>query len=248
MTLLVKNGTDADTKYVTPEVYKDVHKNDINEVVFQDPFGDDARKAKRNLVAAGFGSILVAVLQLKVNGFLGLQTKDATGLSPAVTSGLACLVVIYFLVAFVFAAFVDYSAWKFKRERYLIRPYLDLIAMLENNCRTLQEQIKNATMRLNGLPHDNDMQSQVHYSKTIELTLGQLQSIQTESSGFYSEVRPLLESWAATVKKANQLSWRLRARFVSLWALDILLPVALAGIGIYETAGGLREVVARLVI
>ena len=58
--------------------------------------------------------------------------------------GLACLVVLYFLVAFIFHLFVDYTAWNFKRERQLTQPYLELICLFERQVSVTGEQIHNA--------------------------------------------------------------------------------------------------------
>lgn len=225
--------------YIRPEVHKAVEENDLAAVVFQDPFGEEARKAKRNLVAASFGALLIASLQLQVSGFLGLQTATGTAVGAIVTKGLACLTVLYFLAGFSFYAFVDYSAWKFKRERYLIKPYLDLVRILENHLNNLGEQVNNATSRLRGIVVEKDMPSEVDFQIRINEAQRQLESIAKHGKDLYGEFRPLIQRWSETIQATDRLSLRLKARFASLWLLDILLPLTLACFAIWRTYDGL---------
>jgi hypothetical protein len=232
--------------FVRPTLYKEVEENNIDDVIFQDPFQEDARKAKRNLVAVSFGALLIAALSLQVNGFLGLQTVTGAALGAEITRGLACVVVIYCLATFALSAFVDYAAWKFRRERYLVKPYLELIRMLEVHVFTTGEQVKNATSGLDKLSSDRDMQAQIEVSRAINDSLGQLRQIAGSISALHTEMKPLLEHWEKAVQRTRQLSWRLRARFASLWILDILVPLSLAGFAILKTYGGIAVVVSKV--
>lgn len=232
--------------HIRPDVYKSIAENDIGEVVFQDPFTEETRKAKRNLLAASFGALLIAALDLQVNGFLGLQTVTGATLGGSITKGIVCLIVGYFFAAFVFASFVDHSAWKFRRERVLVRPYLDLISMMEAHFHVTGEQVQNATHRVEGVVVEDDMRSQVEFQKILFEARGQLTSIQENIRSFYEEAKPLLSKWASLVAKAERLSWRLRARFFSLWFLDIIIPLLLAGFAIWKTYGGLSSVWSKV--
>lgn len=230
---------------IRADVYKAISENSLNDVVFQDPFSEDARKAKRNLVAASFASILIAALNLQVSGFLGLQTETGVTLASSVTRGLSCLLVMYFLVGFVLTAYIDYAAWKFQRERVLVRPYLDLIALLENHTQATEMQIKNSMTRLEQLDEllsESEMRSQVAVVGAVEQAKGQLLSTRKGLSELQTEVKPLLTHWARIVSKAEHLSWRLRIRFLSLWAMDIASPILLATIAIWKTNDGLLTV------
>lgn len=233
--------------FIRPEIHKAVTENDISDVVFQDPLSDESRKAKRNVVAASFGGLLIAALDLQVNGFLGLQTVTGSAIGASITRGLACLLVLYFLATFLVAVYVDYSAWKFKRERYFTAPYLDLIRMLESHIAVVGEQIDNATKRLQGLPfEERDMRAEMEIGRAISDARGQLTEIARSSAELNTEVQPLLRHWANTVAKARRLSWRVRVRFASLWGLDILLPLLLSLFAIWRTSDGVRLVLARI--
>ncbi len=225
--------------YIRPDVYKAITENDLNTVVFQDPFSEEARKAKRNLVAASFSAVLIATLELQVNGFLGLQTATGAALGSSITKGLAFSIVAYFLAAFVLSAYIDYSAWKFKRERLLVQPYLDLVRMLEAHIHVTGEQVSNATHRMDGVVVEPGMRSEVEFKKLIDEARGQLTSIQANAKALHEEVKPLLAHWTGTVSRFERLSWRLRARFLSLWLLDIALPLLLAGVALWHTYDGI---------
>jgi len=232
--------------FIRPEVYKKIEDNNITDVVFEDPFKEEARKAKRNLVASSFIALLIASLDLQIIGFLGLQATTGTSLGGVITRGLVFLIVIYFLVAFLFAAYVDYNAWKFRRERFFVEPYLELIQMLEAHVHVTGEQVSNATNHLRGIVIENDMQSQMSFQQDINKAAGQLKSIHENGIAMYQEMRPLINHWSAMVKNAERLSWRLRARFFSLWILDIAVPLVLASLAIWKTYGSLPSVWSKI--
>jgi len=232
---------------VREALYKEISENDFESVVFRDPFQDEARKAKRNLVAAGFAAFLVAVLDLQINGFLGLQTTTGVGLGASITKGLAFITVLYFMAGFLLSAFVDYSAWKFERERLLIKPYLELVSMIEAKFDVTAEQIKNAMFQLNNLSFEKEMRDEIELQKSISNSRGQLEAISKANCSMLEEIRPLLQHWERTVRKVQFLSWRLRARFVSLWVLDILLPISLASVALWKTHDGLLAVITKIV-
>ena len=232
--------------FVRPELYKAIAANDIAGVVFQDPFTEEARKAKRNLVAASFGALLIASLELQVSGFLGLQTVTGAALGGSVTKGLAFLVNLYFLAGFILSAYIDYSAWKFKREQVLVQPYLELVKMLEAHFHVTGEQVDNATARLKGVLVERGMQSEVEFKKILDESQGQLSSIQRNTSALHEEIRPLLAHWTATIKKFDHLSWRMRARFISLWLLDITLPLMLTAVALWQTHSGLAALWSQI--
>lgn len=232
--------------YIRPDVYKKIAENDINDVVFEDPFQDAARKAKRNVVASSFSALLIAALELRISGFLGIQTATGASLGVDITKGLAFFVVAYFLAAFLLSAYVDYSAWKFRRERQLVEPYLELIRMLEAHFHVMGEQVANATGRLSGIVIERDMQSEVSFQQAIDSASGQLKSIHENSVALHEEIRPLINHWSAVIMKAEHLSWRLRARFLSLWLLDIVVPLTLAGLAIWRTYGSVPSVWSKI--
>jgi hypothetical protein len=226
--------------FVRPTVYN------IDDVVFQDPFQEEARRAKRNLVAASFGALLIAALDLQISGFLGLQTVTGAALGAAITRGLACTVVIYFLASFALSTFVDYAAWKFRRERYLVKPYLELISMLEAHITVTGEQVNNATSRLANASFAKEMQDQIELRQIIEQASGQLGQIGASIRALHEEFQPLLAHWQSAVERTGRLTWRLRARFASLWLLDIIVPLVLAGFAIWKTCTGVQYVVTKV--
>lgn len=119
--------------------------------------------------------------------------------------------------------------------------------MVEGHFNILSEQIHNAISRLEHLSFERAMQEEVENQKLIRESLGQLGSISKSAQSLNSEFAPLLEHWTQTIEKSNRLTWRLRARFISLWTLDIILPLALATTAIWRTFDGVSSIVAKLV-
>jgi len=207
------------------------NSNSLNDVLFTDPFTDETRKAKRNVLIASFVCLLIATLRLEVTGFAGL-TAGATGLGNELAQGLACTVVIYLFVGFLFHAFVDYSAWNFEQELLLTQPYVVLIEHIKSNAGAVQEQIKNAVEILKNPRFGTTAEST---ATDINSAHGQLSSIAKHQEELHAELTPLLASWGKTIASMDRLTWRLRARFVMLWVLDIGLPVLVALFAIYKS-------------
>lgn len=231
--------------YVRQETYKAITENNLDDVVFQDPFSDVTRKTKRNLLVVSFVCLLISILKLQVTGFLGLQASTGT-IGNDLAQGLACTVVVFLLVSFIFHAFIDYSAWQFQRERLLTKPYLDLIGMIENHIQVTTEQVKNAVQPLNQVSFEREMQAEIERSKVVRDTQGQLDSIDKRLASIANEITPLLISWRNTINGMERLRLRLKARFVSLWILDILLPLALSGLAIGKSYSGVQPLLLKL--
>jgi hypothetical protein len=230
---------------VRPDTYKAIIENDMGEVIFTDPFSDVARKSKRNLLAAGFVCLLISVLNLEISGFLGLKATNMN-LGNDIAQGLSFLITLYFIVSFLFHVYIDYTAWKFEREKQQTKPYYDLVHLIESQISVTGEQIKNATYRLDSLCNEETMQAQVEVSKDVKSARGQLESINKSLSSVIEEVTPLIHSWRATIEKMENLSWRLRARFISLWVLDITFPLFVAVIALYKSYSGVPALLTKI--
>ncbi|MFN0302588.1 MAG: hypothetical protein ACKVQU_19815 [Burkholderiales bacterium] len=232
--------------HLRAELHKEIEANNISDVVFQDPLQTETRAAKQNLVASSVAALLIASLELQVSGFLDPWAATGAVIGTAITKGIACLIVGYFLVGFIFAIYVDYSAWKFKKERYLVKPYLELTCAIEARIHAVTEQLQNATSRLGSLSLERGMQDQIEDRKIIDGANGQVASINEQTKSFYEEVRPLLKHSAAVIAKANFLTWRLRVRMLSFWALDVITPVLLGAVAIWKAYQGVPVVTSRV--
>ncbi|MCG7496444.1 hypothetical protein MHO82_06195 [Vibrio sp. Of7-15] len=230
---------------VRPEIYKAITDNDIENVIFSDPFSDVARKSKRNLLAAGFIGLLISVLNLEISGFLGLKATNMN-LGNDIAQGLAFLIILYFFLSFMFHAYIDYSAWNFEREKQLTKPYFDLVHLIEGHINVTGEQIKNATSKLDSLSDEESIQAQIEVSKEVKSARQQLDSINTQLSSVISEVNPLISSWRNTIGKMDNLSMRLKARFISLWGLDVIFPLVVASIALYQCYSGVPALILKL--
>ena len=118
--------------------------------------------------------------------------------------------------------------------------------MLENHIQITATQVNNAVEPLQRISLERETQAQIVLDRNVGNALGQLKSIDERIKAVAEETRPLLISWKDTITKMDRLNWRLRARFLGLWGLDILFPLALCGVAIIETYQGLRLVLERI--
>lgn len=222
---------------IRTDTYKAISDNDMDQVLFKDPFSDVARKSKRNLIVAGFISLLISLLNLEISGFLGLKAANAS-LSNDIAQGVAFFATSYLLISFLFQIYIDYAAWKFEREKQETKPYFDLVQLFENQVSVTGEQITNATRRLEGFYNEESTKAESKIQHEIKSAMDQLSSISSSLKSLLQEVNPLIESWQNTIGKMGSLSLRLKVRFFSLWALDILFPVIIALLALYKSSSG----------
>jgi hypothetical protein len=203
----------------------------LNGVLFTDPLSDETRKAKRNVLVASFICLLIATLHLQITTFAGFATSATPTLGSDLAQGLSCLVVVYLLVGFVFHSFVDYNAWKFDQERAVTQPFVDLIVIIGSNQAAVKEQIANALYSLKDyFEATADENRKTNLNSGIE----QIKSIEKHQDELNAELKPLLLSWAQTIRRSKRLTWRLGARHFQLWVLDFAIPLIFAGFAVYK--------------
>jgi hypothetical protein len=61
----VAEAAKPDSKWIARKIFDDIEQNDLNEVLFTDPFTEETRKIKRNLLIASFLCLLIATLRLQ---------------------------------------------------------------------------------------------------------------------------------------------------------------------------------------
>jgi hypothetical protein len=225
------------------QIYKAIEDNELDKVLFSDPFSETTRRSKRNLLIASFSSILIATLDLEINSFLGLKATNSLG--SEVTQGLAFFIVVYFLLSFAFQAYIDYVAWKFQREKQLTKPYLELVSFIEMQVSVTKEQIDKTKNRVNDLSGESSMQGQVNDAGVFSNVQRGLESIEANLSSSMEEINPLLITWSENIEKMKELSTRLRVRFCSLWTLDILFPLIISLSAMYQSYGCIAAVLVK---
>lgn len=218
--------------WIKQSIISAIEDDKLNGVLFADPFSDETRKAKRNVLVASFVCVLIATLHLQVTTFAGFTTSATPTLGSELAQGLACLVVGYLLVGFVFHAFVDYNAWKFEQERVVTQPFIELIMTIASNQNAVKEQIANALLSLESYSKATDDQNR---KTNLHAGVGQIMSISEHQDSLNNEMKPLLLNWAATIAKTKRLTWRLWARHFQLWAVDLAVPLLFAALAMYKS-------------
>lgn len=224
------------------EIIEAATQNDISRVDFSEIFSETTLKPKRNLLASGFGTLLIAALDLQVNGFLNLSPKDVAILDHSVTIGLSGIVVVYFSCTFLIGSFVDYLSWRFERERYMVKPYLDLAVLIEKELRDAGMHLEQAEKYLGSIeaqeadyPKGGNefLEKRTQY---LADAWNELKTAANELRGLRQSFEPPLASWAKTIQKAKALDWRRKTRILGLWIFDILVPIAVAMLAIHKSA------------
>ncbi|MDD2769132.1 MAG: hypothetical protein PHT19_10370 [Methylococcus sp.] len=100
-------------------------KDDLDSVDFTDPLGESTRKAKRNLLLTSFIAVLIAFGYVEINEFSGVGI--AIKADGDAIKGIACIIVFYFILSFSFYMSSDYLSYKFRKQRALLKPYIEII-------------------------------------------------------------------------------------------------------------------------
>lgn len=236
--------------WLSEQIGRAIRRNDIDLLIARDmkePFRDETRKAKRNVMAAAFAAIVIAALDVKVNSFVGLSATTGE-IAADITRGLACLAVIYFLVGYIMDAVLDYIAWRIEISRLRIMPYLALVSEVERTFRASAQQLKNVAWTFDHLSKLNEAsRSNSISAKNNSDALGQLPAIEKHQREMLEEARPLLEEWRSTLRNlAFQVNGRRVVRALRMWGWDVAVPAAVAGVAIARTGDGLLAVIPKL--
>jgi len=238
------------TRWLAASIGRAVERNDIDLVIARDmkePFRDETRKAKRNLIAAGFAAIVIAALDVKVNSFIGLSAGGGV-LAADITRGLACLAVIYFLAGYVIDAILDYSAWSIEIKRLRVTPYLALVNAVERTFRASAQQLEYVAWTFDHLSKlSESVRTGSISTKNFTDALGKLPVMEQNQREVMEEIRPLLAKWKATLRSLSfQVGGRRAARAVRMWGWDFAVPLAVAGVAVSRTYDGLWAVIPKL--
>lgn len=233
--------------YLSPDDHKSIQENNLDQVIFSDPLGEVARKAKRNLVIVSFLAILVATLKLEITGFLGLQANNLS-MGNSLAQGLAAIVVLYLLVAFLLHVYIDCSAWKFRRERQATQPYLELLRTLESNFSDVKQHASDSVSWISELKSSNPDNKKEFWEQQIETTNETLRQMKEKVESLEEEFGPAFTSWKKLIEGMEKLSLRLKARFFQLYVIDIGLPILVASVALVECLPELRIFLGRLAI
>jgi hypothetical protein len=213
-----------------------------------DPFRDETRKAKRNLVAAGFIAVAVASLGVSITGFAGVAITKVSD-AAQITNGLACLAVIYFLLTYFVDSFLDYASWRQRLMRLEIVPYLMVARLVERSFRNSSGQLKNVAWQFNHhlQVSPSTPQASALTEKNLKSALGQIEAIEKHQQEMITEIRPLLLKWERTLRSLRFLAgWRTAARGFRIWIWDLCVPIGLGVLAICKTQAGLWFVIPKL--
>ncbi|PPT70099.1 hypothetical protein XarbCFBP8142_00240 [Xanthomonas arboricola] len=235
---------------IAASISRAIEKNSIDLIVsrdVKDVFREETKKGKSNLVTTSFIAILIATLELKISSFAGIASASGI-LAADVTRGLACLAVVYFLVAYVLDVYLDAATWSLESKRLRISPYLVLVRHTEQMYRNCSEQLKNVEWTINHLISlEPSLRDNSISFKNFQDATGQLPAIAKYQDELLTEIRPLLQKWSETLRAfAKQRNQRRAAQAFRVWFWDVTTPALLAALAIWKTCDGLPLIVSRL--
>ena len=120
----------------------------INEKLLSDPFGDETRKYRRNVLVFSLVGILVELynVSLKDSPYVVIDAAN----DPDLVKGLLSIIVLYQLLVFISYCWVDFRRWYFLGDILVSGRYFEHIITIESLYKTLQlniERIKNLEVR-----------------------------------------------------------------------------------------------------
>lgn len=223
------------------KVVESLDRGDIEIAVLRDatdPFRDETRKAKRNLIASAFVAIVLGSLDVGITSFAGV-TVAAGDEARAITQGLAALAVLYFAMGYFADAAVDYWAWRATVTNLSVTPYLSLVRTIYKNQSSWEGQLKNVAWQLEYHRNPTVAQTPQGYKLAEANVMGALKTLEQITGAQESvaqRVAPLLASWErATRTIAFQLQFRRVVRWMRIWLWDLSLPAGLAVLAILKT-------------
>lgn len=229
-------------------ILKEMQENDVNVVLFADPFTDETRKVKRNLLAASFITLLIVILQLSIKG--NSYFSSASGnIQTELASGIALVAAIYFLISFLIHAYVDYVAWQYVREKLFIKPYVEFVklhyqemSLVGDRILAMLDSIKE--IREKALKHGLELP----ISRLADETINKDHQLNKSFIEIQKQNASLIEYFEDTISKIRRnQTWRFRARMLSLWLVDIGFPVFLFLLAFYKGYGGIGVLYCKVV-
>lgn len=232
-------------------IFEQLKASQLDTTIYQDPFSDETRKLRRNLLAASFFCFLIITLKLPISSFLGVNTGGNVPFEKV--AGILLLISSYFLVSFLLNAFIELKVWKNKREVIIIEPYLHLVMDFDNTFSGFTHLLSQAAayhkspdsvtllegeeIRLRRLIQNPDesvleqlkMVNSVCTSmkKNSSDALNHISTISKSMEGLLRDIYPLISLINVRARGFKRLQTRLILRYANLYIMDLFLPVFL---------------------
>lgn len=205
-----------------------------------DPFRDETRKAKRNLIASSFVAILLASLELQINSLGGVSAASGQ-LRAEIARGLACFVVLYFFVGYAVDALLDYAGWRIESKKLRIQPYLVLVRTIERSYRAAVDTLTTANDRVAVVA------SRASTAVGIDDAVNAVKITAAQATERFRELQPLLAAWQTSLRSLRfEFTVRRCARITRLWLWEIGIPLGLSALAVAKTYDGVRPVLIAI--
>ncbi|EGR1569776.1 hypothetical protein [Vibrio parahaemolyticus] len=207
-----------------------LHDNKLSDVAFSDPYSENTRKIRRNLLFASVGCLAASTLELKVSSIVGLSTgKSQIPLDSLL--GLFSIGIAYYIVAFTAFMLIDLYSWRVETEIVRLQPYNKFLDQVEKRLGKLQAFSQFYDFTINKRKDDfyskynEDEESRFLEAQFfLEKNLDKLNAVNNE---MVSNIYPFLQDIKRVSSIISLTNRRFVLRLLALAVIDILLPLSL---------------------
>ena len=261
--------------YDRKQMYDSIRENEFDTIEFNDAFTEETRKIRRNLIFSCFVCLTVIVLQLKISTFMGIAASSKDGvISTEIASGILLLIACYFGLSFLLSGISDMVAWKAKKERIMLEPYIEFLLLIEEQFSSIREQLQSAKYAFEGsIVKDNFQNSAILLNKALEdkvldasfinkaqevinvvhTVMGNtstakntIESVNNQLKGIYEDILPITNYAKVKIITFKWVNYRFIIRIVSLVVIDWIVPLSLWVIAISMSYQNLINFIQRV--
>lgn len=207
-----------------------LHNNKLSDIAFSDPYSENTRKIRRNLLFASIGCLVASTLELKVSSVVGLSTGKAQIPLDSLL-GLFSVGIAYYIVAFTTFMLIDLYSWRVETEVIRLQPYNKFLDQVEKRLGKLQafSQFYGSMIHTRkGDFYDSYNKGEEHEFKEAQLLLEKnLSKLNAVNNEMVSNIYPFLQDIKRISKVISLSNRRFALRLIALAIIDILLPLSL---------------------
>lgn len=189
---------------------KDI-RQEIKKISYSDPFTENTRKIKKNLLIFSGITIIVKAYNLRLDEIPLLKIRIPED-APHLLDGVLSAALIYFFIFFCIGSYQDLKAWVLKKEDARLRVLSDVFLRIETG---LQYHIALLEKCRDEKIDTEKLKLAENYASNISIELGKYSTLLTD---VYVE--------------HQQFSWLQRLR---VWGLEVFLPLFLGLLAVIKS-------------
>ncbi len=208
----------------------ELQTNKLSDTAFSDPYTENTRKIRRNLLLASVSCLVASTLELKISSIVGVSTgNDNIPIDSLL--GLFSVGIAYYLLAFISFILIDLYAWKIETEIVRLQPYNKFLDQIEKRLGHLQSTTdfyqKIIRKPINSFYREDNIEEKKQFTEMHNYLTNNLSDLTKINQEMITNIYPFLEDTRRISKIIGFANLRFVFRILALLIIDILLPVAL---------------------